>query len=278
MKSNAMLKAQSAPVVPEFVIHEYTIPSKQDVPNTPLNKVQQQSTIPVTAQDVPKKSGDLPTEDYFEKLKPKSGIARSGDNLNLPGAQNPSPKSDDIFDGFHVFAWLNSHPKAMLSPPPLTSPLERSQSRNRSSSTHSNHSDDPATPRAAPEIQWSVEEDDINDDLREVDEFLKNRSSVGDRVIYQECALGSRGSIIEQLTRVKTKLMTAEKTNPEKLKILGVKEAIAAAADQVFQFFLPITFDGPTVQKFWGAIDSLILVGISDQKDVVQQLTHSTIA
>lgn len=263
--------------IPGFIIHEYDKPPKQNMPGPPPDMGQGQSPKPATAEDAPEKSSAPPTEGYFDKLKPKPATAaRPEDSLNLPGVQNSPLKPDNIFGGFYVFAWLNSHPTAMLSPPLFSSPLERSQSsRNRSSSSPSGVREDPPTPKTTPEIQWRVEEQDIRDDLREVDDFLKGRSSVSDRIVYQECALGSRDSIVEQLTRVKTKLMSAEKVNPEKLKILGTKEAIAAAADQIFQFFLPIRFEGPTVQKYWGAIDSLILVTTSNQKYMVQWLTHS---
>ncbi|KFY18785.1 hypothetical protein V493_08347, partial [Pseudogymnoascus sp. VKM F-4281 (FW-2241)] len=247
--------------IPGFVIHEYDKPLKQNLPGPPSDKELQQGVKPAGAESPPKKASDTSTDGYFDKLKSKpSGSARPEDSLNLPGVQNSALKPDNIFNGFYVFAWLNSHPTAMLSPPLFASPLERSQSsRNRSSSSPSGSREDSTTPKATPEIHWRIEEEGIRDDLREVDDFLKNRSSVSDRIVYQECALGSRDSIVEQLTRVKTKLMSAEKVNPEKLKILGTKEAIAAAADQIFQFFLPITFEGPTVQKYWGAIDSLIL-------------------
>ena len=247
--------------IPGFVIHEY------DQPRPPSDKGQRQNAKPPTVEDVPENPSGPSTEGYFDKQKPKPAAAnRPEDSLNLPGVQNLTPKPDNIFGGFYVFAWLNSHPTATLSPPLFASPLERTQSsRNRSSSSPNGAREDPPTPKANPEIQWRVDEQDIRDDLREVDDFLKSRSSVSDRIVYQECALGTRDAIVEQLTRVKTKLMSAEKVNPEKLKILGTKEAIAAAADQIFQFFLPIKFDGPTVQKYWGAIDSLILVTISNQ-------------
>ncbi|KAL5349298.1 hypothetical protein ACLOAV_005588 [Pseudogymnoascus australis] len=208
--------------IPGFIIDEYDKPSKQNMPGPPPEKGQQQTAKPATAEDIPEKSSAPSTEGYFDKPKPKSAtVTRPEDSLNLPG---------------------------------------RSQSsRNRSSSSPSGFREDTPTPKATPEIQWRVEEQDIKDDLQEVDDFLKGRSSVSDRIVYQECALSSRYAIVEQLTRVKAKLMSAEKVNPEKVKILGTKEAIAAAADQIFQFFLPITFEGPTVQKYWGAIDSLIL-------------------
>ncbi|OBT78122.1 hypothetical protein VF21_02657 [Pseudogymnoascus sp. 05NY08] len=260
MASKEQPGANTSSTIPGFVIHEYDKPPKQNMPGPPPEKGQQQTAKPATAEDAPEKSGAPSTEGYFDKPKPKpAAAARPEDSLNLPGVQNSPPKPDNIFAGFYVFAWLNSHPIAMLSPPLFGSSLERSQSRNRSSSSPSGVREDPPTPKTTPEIQWRVEEQDIRDDLREVDDFLKAKSSVSDRIVYQECPLSSRDSIVEQLTRVKTKLMSSEKVNPEKVKILGTKEAIAAAADQIFQFFLPVTFEGPTVQKYWGAIDSLIL-------------------
>lgn len=268
--------ANTSSTIPGFVIHEYDKPSKQNMTGPPPDKRQQQTAKPVTAEDAPEKSSAPSTEGYFDKPKPKpAAAARPEDSLNLPGVQNSPPKPDNIFAGFYVFAWLNSHPTTMLSPPLFASPLERSQSRNRSSISPSGVREETPTPKATPDIQWRVEEQDIRADLGEVDDFLKARSSVSDRIVYQECPLSSRNSIVEQLTRVKTKLMSSEKVNPEKVKILGTKEAIAAAADQIFQFFLPVTFEGPTVQKYWGAIDSLILVTISNQKYMMQWLIHS---
>lgn len=280
LKPTATSKEQpgtnTSSTIPGFVFHEYDKPPKQDIPGPPPTKGQQNNAKQATAEDVSEKPSAPSTEGYFDKLKPKPATAaRSEDSLNLPGVQNSSVKPDNIFSGFYVFAWINSHPTAMLSPPLFASTLERSQSsRNRSSSSPSGVREDPPTPKPTPEIQWRVEEQDIKDDLREVDVFLKSKSSVNDRIVYQDCALVTRESVVEQLTRVKTKLMSAEKVNPEKLKILGTKEAIAAAADQIFQFFLPVAFEGPTVQKYWGAIDSLILVTIPNQNYTVQLLTH----
>ena len=110
-------------------------------------------------------------------------------------------------------------------------------------------------------MTWAVDEDDIRSDLKEVDDFLNSKSTVSDCVMYRETPLVSRQEVFDCLIRKKQKLLDAtEQNNQEKLKVMENKATILAAADQVFQFFLPANFEGPTVEKFWGAIYQLLFV------------------
>jgi len=242
---------------PEIVIREFG----SNGPPVQLKDTQGRVVVSVTRNPRLEKPTDTPG--YFDTLKPKSGTPiKSSDTLKPVETRSTSPKPVNLSDGFYVFTWLNAHPATMVSPPPLASPPERSHSRSRSASSANGLShDETPNPKAGPEIQWNVDEQDVRSDLKEVDDFLASRSSLSDRLMYQECAVSSRQVVFEALAKAKKKIMdVTEKKGQEKLKVLENKATILAASDLLFQFFLPSGFEGPTVDKFWGALNTLLFV------------------
>jgi hypothetical protein len=240
--------------VPEFVIQEFG--SKG--PPVQLKDTQGRVVASVTRDPKSEKPTNLPG--CFDSPKPKTATPKK-DTLKPSETRSTSPKPASLNDGFYVFTWLNAHPTTMLSPPPLTSPPERSHSRSRSTSSANGLHDEMQTPKAGPEVQLNVDEQDIKSDLKEVDDFLVSRSTLSDRLMYQECALSSRQAILEALSKAKKKIMdVTEKKDQEKLKVLEKMATIFVAADLLFQFFLPSGFEGSTVAKFWGALDTLLFV------------------
>jgi len=89
-------------------------------------------------------------------------------------------------------------------------------------------------------------------------------TSFGDAKAYKACDLNSRSSVRRYLEEKRRELESAD---PLKREYRGdqrrfeEKIDIFNAADTIFQFFLPVDFEGPTVGKYWGAIDNLIVVG-----------------
>lgn len=249
----------TAYTVPRIIIPEYEMPGKLDPSHQVPSEARKENVQP-TAENNPDMPTDPSAPGYFDELKPNPGTPTKAQDTLKPaeGGGRPSPKPDNFSDGFYVFTWLNAHPTTIVSSPPVASPPVRCHSQSHSNG--SNHEDIP-TPKARPEIQWNVDMEDMKTDLKEVDEFLNSKSSLSDRVIYQECTLSSRQEVMESLAKTKKKLMDSEKKkSQEKLKVLENKTTIAVAADLLFQFFLPLGFEGPTVQKYWGAIDRLIFV------------------
>lgn len=204
--------------------------------------------------DKPKRTPTIkPIKRQDSLAPPEPGISRTSTGSVM--------KPINLAEGFYVFTWLNAHPTSMQSPPVQTpaafSPLQRSNSRNRSPSSVGVD----WTPPVRAEMIWAVDEEDIRSDLKEVDDFLNSKSTVSDCVMYRETPLVSRQEVFDCLIRKKQKLLDAtEKNDQEKLKVMENKATILAAADQVFQFFLPAKFEGPTVEKFWGAIYQLLFV------------------
>jgi hypothetical protein len=239
---NQQQKGTEAPLkVPEFVIREFGSERSRD----------------------PRLEKPTDTPENSDTLKPKSGTpSKTLDTPKPVETRGISPKPVNLSDGFYVFTWLNAHPATMLSPPPMASPPERSHSRNRSASSANGLShDETPNPKAGPEIQWNVDEQGVNSDLKEVDDFLASRSSLSDRVMYQECAVSSRQVVFDALAKAKKKIMDAtEKKDQDRLEVLENKTTILAASDLLFQFFLPSGFEGPTVDKFWGALNTLLFV------------------
>lgn len=176
-----------------------------------------------------------------------------------------SMKPVNLADGFYIFTWLNAHPTSLASPPAPATPNpdanQRSTSRTRSIS-----GDNPFCPPPRPEMQWEVDEEEVRGDLREVDLFLNRNTTVSDCVMYKETPEISRQEVFDALVHKKQKLLDAtEKNDQEKLKVMENKATILAAADGVFQFFLPKDFEGPTVKKYWGAIYQLLFPNQDDK-------------
>lgn len=252
--------AEGSLKVPEFVIRDLG----NDGPPVQLKGTQERVVVSVTQHPRPEQPIDIPDTSKPKSETPSETPIKSSDTLKPVEieTQSAAPKPVNINDGFYVFTWLNAHPTTVVSPPPLASAPARSHSRSQSgSSTNGTSHDETPSPKAGPEIQWNVNEEDVKSDLKEVDDFLASRSSLGDRLLYQECPVSSRGAVFEALEKAKRKIINAtEKKDQEKLKVLESKSAILAASDLLFQFFLPSGFEGPTVEKFWGALDALLFV------------------
>ncbi len=105
-----------------------------------------------------------------------------------------------------------------------------------------------------------VDDEELRNQLQEVDDYLQNGTSFSDKKTYQSGKEATRLSSLEYLEQ------QASQVDKGKNKIQKKQEYedridILNAADVVFRFFLPAVYEGPTVQKYWGAIRDLVEVG-----------------
>jgi hypothetical protein len=85
------------------------------------------------------------------------------------------------------------------------------------------------------------EDERLNAHLNAVDSFLLSKeTSVSDDTAYNECP---------ERHHLELQALKGDETS----KVIN-------AAESVFQFFLPLRFEGPTALKYWGAIYQLLKV------------------
>ena len=111
-----------------------------------------------------------------------------------------------------------------------------------------------------------INSDVIRDHLEEVDDWLRRMTSFGDAKAYKACSRSSRSSVRLFLQEKGRELEDVKSNrggniNADQLYFEDLID-IFNAADTIFRFFLPVDFEGPTVGKYWGAINSII-TGVS---------------
>ncbi len=106
----------------------------------------------------------------------------------------------------------------------------------------------------------------IRDHLEEVDDWLRRMTSFGDAKAYKACRRSSRSLVRHCLKDEGRELQDVKfhrggYGNADQNHFENLID-IFNAADTIFQFFLPVDFEGPTVGKYWGAINDIIF-GVS---------------
>ncbi|KAK2060271.1 hypothetical protein LY76DRAFT_676820 [Colletotrichum caudatum] len=92
--------------------------------------------------------------------------------------------------------------------------------------------------------------------LSEVEEFLTAETNGPDRRSYLEAETSTRNEVYLYLEQ----LGTGMHSTPSAWKKQEYEDRIDIfnAADSLFRFFLPPLFDGPTTERFWGAVMNLV--------------------
>ena len=93
--------------------------------------------------------------------------------------------------------------------------------------------------------------------LKAADGFMFQKTPFSVKMAYRDCKESTREEVYSYM-----KGLAAEFENDEADR-RSYEERIDVfnAADLLFQLFLPPTFNGPTVGRFWGAIARLVKVG-----------------
>ncbi|KAK1998636.1 hypothetical protein LX36DRAFT_575892 [Colletotrichum falcatum] len=92
--------------------------------------------------------------------------------------------------------------------------------------------------------------------LSEVEEFLTAETNGPDRRSYLEAQMSTRNEVYLYLEQLGTGINSTPKT--WKKQEYEDRIDIFNAADSLFRFFLPPLFDGPTTDRFWGAVMNLV--------------------
>ena len=116
---------------------------------------------------------------------------------------------------------------------------------------------------------FDIDETQLDADLRDIHRYILSRLRPGDSSAYRNCRTASRSEVhalVETTSKEISNSSDAKKVS--RLRTLEVLTDIVNACDSIFQFFLPLAFDGPTVSKYYGAIHSLIMVCLPEQYNV----------
>ncbi|KAK4236126.1 hypothetical protein C8A03DRAFT_17193 [Achaetomium macrosporum] len=107
-----------------------------------------------------------------------------------------------------------------------------------------------------------IDEEALDDYLREVDDFLLSRTPFSDRRAYAACPEATRDTIYSCLEKRGIELSKTADVEREEQWYYETHLDIFNAADIVFKFFFPPDVEVPTIRKFWGALDIIITDGV----------------
>jgi hypothetical protein len=152
--------------------------------------------------------------------------------LQVGGRPGASNRSEDITKvGFTVFTWLNTSDKYTKGGVSITRP--------------------------------ETQDGGIDQDLREIDDFLSNKTNLNDRLVYRGCPTKKKNDIYKFILEEKRALTDEDTDNTIRLKQYETRVDIINAANSLFQFFLPPDSKLATVDKFWGALSKVVEVSVA---------------
>lgn len=106
----------------------------------------------------------------------------------------------------------------------------------------------------------TIDEEALDDHLREVEDFLLSQTRFSDQRAYTACPEATRDLLYKHLDREGAELAQRKDSDRERQHNYETRLAIFNAADLVFNFFFPPRVDVPTIGKFWGALTAVITV------------------
>ncbi|KAK3317448.1 hypothetical protein B0T19DRAFT_434993 [Cercophora scortea] len=108
----------------------------------------------------------------------------------------------------------------------------------------------------------------LDDQLKEVEGFLLHRTVFSDSRAYCDCPDASRVSVYELLAKEGSELSDLSNRRVTQSKQWDYEHRIDIfnAADVVFRLFFPENSEAPTVKKFWGAVQLLVVQRDSDRE------------
>ncbi|KAF2402447.1 hypothetical protein EJ06DRAFT_339993 [Trichodelitschia bisporula] len=164
------------------------------------------------------------------------------------GAPSPLPPPMSQFpEQFQVFTWINTYPSSSEEPDEIDAPASTSNSL--------------ALPTA-------INDDAFKADLRDIDQYLRYRTKLSDRLVYNACPLKTRAAVYERLSAENETVSGAKDEKDEAAIFHATKVCLFNVTGAMFEFFLPFDVEAPTVQKFWGAVYQLLFgPDVTDQKD-----------
>ncbi|WQF77574.1 Putative Mg2+ transporter protein, CorA-like/Zinc transport protein ZntB [Colletotrichum destructivum] len=121
---------------------------------------------------------------------------------------------------------------------------------------------------AAPNTPSSVDGPNfvvLQKQLSEVEDFLTAETNGPDQRAYLDAETSTRVEVFLYLEQLGAEMQSTKKA--WKRQDYEERVDIFNAADSLFRFFLPPLFDGPTTEKFWGAVMSLVKLSLPEAAD-----------
>jgi hypothetical protein len=167
------------------------------------------------------KAEEAEKEETDKKLKPPD----RKDSAN-PTPEASSSKTDPVQadDQFHVFTWLEDVQHFTGGPLP------------------------------------QIDNEALMKQITEVDKYLSEGTGFSDRKAYKDSRRTMRSVCFAYIENMANKVQKDAEHAPWRQDQFEDGIDIVNAADIVFSFFLPATYDAPVMWKFWGAIRELIEV------------------
>lgn len=100
----------------------------------------------------------------------------------------------------------------------------------------------------------------VEDQLNSVEKFISQQCPYPDSKAYRTCEVATRAEVHQHLASLASRVNELDNSHARTL----YEEAIELYnyAETVFDLFLPLSFDGPTTRKFWGAVRLLTVVSL----------------
>ena len=105
----------------------------------------------------------------------------------------------------------------------------------------------------------NIDEEALDDHLREVEDYLLSQTTFSDRRAYAACPEATRDEIYVHLEKRGIELSKLTNVQREQQLYYETQLDIFNAADVVFKFFFPPDVEVPTIRKFWGALEVIIV-------------------
>ncbi|RFU26987.1 hypothetical protein B7463_g9343, partial [Scytalidium lignicola] len=169
-------------------------------------------------------------------LKDPDSQPASNPSLGVNDIKRPKTTSKQSSRGpkeeFHIFSSLNGNNRyiASLDPPSMT--------------INSGSPD--------------MDTEELCEDLKEIDEFLTNKTNLNDRLVYKNCPTRDRIELYKFLSKQRKEVTEGKDIDRGLQKRYETMVDILNAAELLFKLFLPPGFQGPTVGKYWGALYRLL--------------------
>ncbi|OTA02808.1 hypothetical protein A9Z42_0032410 [Trichoderma parareesei] len=114
---------------------------------------------------------------------------------------------------------------------------------------------------------------DLQEQLSAAERFLTEKTSYSAQRGYRRCELETRDGLREHLERLAARV--DEKKSDIARRSYDDCLAIFNMADMLFQTFFPLTFQGSTTGKYWGALSKLMKIPELDGDNAVYDSTSS---
>ena len=99
--------------------------------------------------------------------------------------------------------------------------------------------------------------------LDSMNQFLsRNDRHVADRRLYQHCPETTPQEVLRSVLKDDASHSPSKSSDLDLIKeeIRKARVTIYLAADRLFKIFLPADFQGPTISKYWGAVERILKV------------------